>query len=101
MTLLARRKPHSIALILALAISLGAVFLSPGRATAGWIEQQNCGSRPGGPIVLYWGLMQSGAYICVNGTISDMAGNGSGGCCDSRGTPARVVAVLRSWSECV
>lgn len=71
-------------LVAASVLSAAALFAFPASASA-WVDP-NCYARLGGPVVLYWGQGQTGANICLNGTIYDMANpatyfsnNGTGG----------------------
>lgn len=52
-------------------VSAVTVVLVPGSASAG--IETNCTIRPGGPVILFYGQGQTGASICLNNNIYNMA----------------------------
>jgi hypothetical protein len=76
---------YSLRSVLAILLAVGGIIVLPASPASATVDP-DCSTRPGGPVILWWGQDYDGAYICLQDNVWDMAnpptyfpGNGTGG----------------------
>ncbi|HYQ68757.1 hypothetical protein [Actinophytocola sp.] len=63
---------YSLRSVLAILLAVGGITLLPVSSASATVDP-DCSTRPGGPLMLWWGQSYTGAHICLQDNVWDMA----------------------------